>query len=149
MKKFDFRLSAALRLRETQLEVEQSRLQTLLADKQRLLTSLETLQNTRRESRSFMESNRSLETADLRAFSAFLVGSEAQVRKVSQDVAKQDRLIETQRVSVLRADRNVRLLAKLKEKQLRQWQLEMDRDLEIAAQEAWTSARHQKNLGAS
>jgi hypothetical protein len=52
-----------------------------------------------------------------------------------------------QRTRVLAADRNERLLLKLKDKKLAEWRAENDRELETLAQESWLCTHRGGYLG--
>jgi hypothetical protein len=51
-------------------------------------------------------------------------------------------IIADQRQRVMAADRNERLLLKLKEKKLAEWRRQNDLELEALAQECWAATRH-------
>jgi flagellar biosynthesis chaperone FliJ len=142
MKSFQFRLASALRLREVQLQAEQSKLHELMAEEQRLQQSLEALQNERRDQLLLLQTAHELEATELRALSSFLVACDGRALGIRDAITRQARLIQEQRQHVLRAERNVRLLDKLRERKLQEWTLEASRQIETAAQEAWLAARH-------
>jgi flagellar export protein FliJ len=144
MKSFQFRLASALRLREVQLQAEQSKLHQLIAEQQRLKNSLEALQNERREQLLLLQNAPELGATELRALSSFLVACDTRALNIRDAATRQERLIEEQRRLVLRAERNVKLLDKLRERKLQEWTLETNRQIEAAAQEAWLAAHHAK-----
>ncbi len=139
MKKFEFRLDPALRLRLTQLKREKEKLQTLLAEESRIKNSLLELESERRKAASALHSSPEIDALDLRTLSAFNIGAEARKISLQANLARQAELIKEARHRVLIAERNATLLEKLKEKGRAEWQAEFDRELERNAQEAWTA----------
>ena len=77
MKKFDFRLESVLRLRNTQLECEQQKMQALLVQDQRLRDSLAALETERHTATSSLHTEKDVSSLDLRSFSAFVIGAHA------------------------------------------------------------------------
>ena len=67
MKKFEFHLESALRLRNTQLQAEQLKLQRLIAEEQRLRNSLLALTTEQNAARTAFHTSASVAAADLRA----------------------------------------------------------------------------------
>ncbi len=142
MKRFEFRLDAVLRLREVQLESEQVKLQQLLAEEQRLTAALEAIESERNGAKTFICKFDGLGSAELRAMSSFLLGMEARSGTLRTRVKEMSRPIQEQRESVLKAERNARLVVKLRERKMEEWKRESDREIETVAQESWQSARH-------
>lgn len=142
MQRFEFRLDSVLRLRELQLESENAKLQQLLGERQRLTNELEAIATERRNAKSSIYSLTNLENADLRTMSAFLLGLDARANTLRGRVQEMARSVDEQRQKVIQAERNVRLLEKLRARKFEQWKHEVDREIESIAQEAWISARH-------
>jgi len=140
MKKFEFHLESALRLRNTQLQAEQLKLQRLIAEEQRLRNSLLALTTEQNAARTAFHTSASVAAADLRALSSFLVGMELASARLAEQIAAKQRVVEEQRSHVIAAERNVKLLEKLKGQRFAEWNHELDLQLETLAQEAWTSA---------
>lgn len=145
MKNFQFRLAGALRLRETQAQVEQSRLTQLIAEEQKIKNFLAALEHERRSEVSRLHGASEVAASELRALSSFLVGMEARTLDLQNALAKQARIVQEQRIRLLRAQRNVRLLIKLREKKLREWTAEAEREIENVAQDAWLAAHRAIN----
>lgn len=139
MKAFQFRLEAALRLREMQFQAERAKLQQLLAEEQRLRQSLDALAGERLEASAFIQRLENPANRDFRALSAYLLGAAARASSLREQISRAGALIDQQRKKVRRCERNFRLLAKLREKKLREWTFERDKQIEAAAQEAWLS----------
>ncbi len=140
MKKFEFRLDTALRWRGAQLQLERAKLQGLLGGEQRLKRDLQSLLDERQTALSELQITKQLQSFDLRALSAYLVGADARTRSLGERIAKQAGLIQEQRQCLLQAERNVRLLEKLKESRLSEWKQALNREIELAAEESWLAA---------
>ena len=143
MKRFEFRLDGVLRWREVQLEGERLKLQHLLADQHRLTVALETVLAERLQAKTFISNLANLANTELRSMSAFLVGMEARNGALRNRLLENSELVKEQRGSVLKAERNVTLLKKLREEKLKEWRREMDRTIEAVALDSWLAARHQ------
>jgi flagellar export protein FliJ len=144
MKKFEFPLDSALRLRNAQLKREQLKLQQLVAEEQRLRNSLHAILTEQSAARASLHTSESLASADLRALSSFLMGTELASAKLKEQIAARQKAVEEQRGHLMAAERNVKLLEKLKAQRLAEWKHELDLELETLAQEAWNSAHMQR-----
>ena len=142
MKKFQFRLESALRVRQVQLKAEQGELSRLLAEEQRLQNSLHSIGNERREAIAYIQTTDSVTNTDLRALSGFLLGADNRVAGIRDAIQKNKARIQQQRQRVLAADRKLRLLVKLREKKHGEWVRETDRQLEASAQESWLAGQY-------
>ncbi len=144
MKKFEFRLASVLRLRGSQLALEKSKLEQLLAERTKLQNNLRSIGEERLESENWIHNMASATSSDLRSLSAFLLGSKAREATLRQAIEScNDDIVEQQRRTLL-AERNQKLLLNLQSKQKAEWQKEFDKELEIVAQEAWQSASRSK-----
>jgi flagellar export protein FliJ len=144
VKKFEFRLASVLRLRETQLTIEKNRLQQLFAERAKLEKNLKSIADERKESAEWIQGMAAPTSGDLRALSAFLLGSKAREATLQQAIESCDGDIAEQRQRTLLAERNQKLLLNLKTKRRSEWQQEFDKELEAVAQEAWQSAARSK-----
>ncbi len=139
MKKFEFRLDSALRWRDTQLQVEKAKLSALLADEARLKDSLEKLGNERRSALECLAKEQ-LFALDLRSLSSYLVGAEARANTLQDQIRKRHGLVLEQRERVVQAERNVKLLLKLRQKRQLEWKAGFEREIEANAEESWLAA---------
>lgn len=144
MKKFEFRLASVLRLRETQLTIEKNKLQQLFSERAKLESNLRSISEERRESSVWIHQMTSPTSGDLKALSAFLLGSKARETTLAQAIESCDAEIGEQRQRTLQAERNQKLLLNLEGKRRVEWQREFDKELETVAQEAWQSAARSK-----
>lgn len=142
MKKFQFSLAAALKLRESQLQTERTKLQQLFSEEQALKSAFENLAADRRDAADFIQNSGAVNAVDLRALSTFTVGADARAAYLREQMARQAKVIQEQKARVMQAERKVKLLVKLREKKLETWTQEVNREIEMAAQESWLSKRH-------
>lgn len=140
MKKFEFRLDSVLRWRGSQLQLERAKLSTLQGEEARLKLELQSHGNQRREAVALLQEAERFETVELRALSAFLMGSAARENELHDQIARRQQLIEMQRAQVLVAERNVKLLEKLRDKRLVAWTADFHKHIDAAAEEAWLAA---------
>jgi hypothetical protein len=146
MKKFEFRLDAALRWRNTQLQVERARLQKLLGEEQRLKNSLQSLLDEKQKALSELRTAEHLQSFDLRTVSIYLVGADARACLLRENIAKCAGPIRQQRQKLLEAERNVRLLEELKEKRYSEWVHALNQEIDEAAEESWLAANFRTSL---
>jgi flagellar biosynthesis chaperone FliJ len=142
MTKFHFRLASVLRLREVQLAVEEEKLQLLLAELARMERSLTAMSEERRAALAFVQKQTAVGHAELRALSAFLLGTGARAAQLRETIQQTKGLAAEQRQRVTLAQRNERLLLKLKDAKLSEWQAQYDRELEAVAQETWRAVQN-------
>jgi flagellar export protein FliJ len=149
MTKFQFRLASVLRLRELELALEREKLDQMLGERTRLERSLASVAEERAEAHAFVRTRPNAGSTEFRALSAFLLGSDAREAALRQSIQRLEEVLAGQRTRVLAADRNERLLLKLKDKKLAEWRAENDRELETLAQESWLSTHRRGYHGSS
>lgn len=142
MTRFQFRLQSVLRWRQAQLDAERAKLEQLVAEQRKVNAAVEALRNERAQAKAFLSGKSDLQGVELRLVSSFLLGVEARAAKLRDHLRAITQSVEAQRKQVARADRNVRLLNKLREKKLEEWKQEADREIETLAQESWMAAQH-------
>jgi hypothetical protein len=143
MKKFEFRLDSALRWRNTQLQVERGKLNALLSEEAKLKDSLETLGSERRSALQCLAKEQ-LFSLDLRSLSSYLVGAEARATMLQEQMRKRRQSVAEQRDRVVQAERNFKLLLKLREKQQLDWKAKFEREVEANAEESWLAANFRR-----
>jgi hypothetical protein len=137
MKKFEFRLGAVLRWRDAQLQLERAKLQKLLSEEGLLKSNLQRLLEERRTASSEMQFARSLQASELRALSVYLIGADARAHLLREQIARCAGPIQKQRRQVLEAERNVRLLEKLKDDGYSEWKHAFEQEIQLGAEESW------------
>ncbi len=142
MKKFSFRLSSVLRLREGRLTMEKTLLANFLSEEQKILGKICKISAQCDEQHASIRELSTLRSGDLRAFSAYILSSQTQVIALQEKLVQIRHAIAIRRQAVLRAEQDVKVMLKLKEKRLREWQRGQDRMFETVSQEAWLAAHH-------
>jgi len=130
MKKFRFPLQRLLHYRRSRLAGEQALLERLMAEQAALEHRRAALE---REERMVNESIRRLPVLDsgqLEAVAAFRRFAAAEAVRLAEEAASASARIASQREAVLSARREVEVLEKLRERRLRDWRLELDREME-------------------
>jgi hypothetical protein len=144
MKKFEFRLSSVLRLYEAQLELEKLKLAQALANERQILKSIakrtDELRRQNEVTRELME----LRSGDLRALSAYNLSAQTHIIALHEELARIRGLLQLQRETVLCHERKVKLVSKLKARQLLEWEQAVNRQLELESQEIWAAAKRFK-----
>jgi hypothetical protein len=143
MKKFAFRLDSALRWRDTQLKVERGKLGALLAEEAKLKDNLETLGSERRAALQCLAKEQ-LFSLDLRSLSSYLVGAEARATMLQEQIRKRGKVVSEQRERVVHAERNVKLLLKLRQKREVEWKAGLEREIEANAEESWLAVNFRR-----
>ncbi|MGE5645107.1 MAG: hypothetical protein ACM336_04885 [Acidobacteriota bacterium] len=136
MQRFHFRLGSVLGWRALQLELERGKLETLLAGRKRIAQDLARLAEVREASEKLLASD-AVEGQDLAALDAHRYALARAAARLRASEAECDRDIARQRANVLEAERRVRLLERLKERRLAEWQAAVDRELEALASETF------------
>ena len=139
MRKFKFELESVLRLRRQQLQLEESKLHVLLAERRRLAEVRVALDKERAEAAAYIHTIQSPGSNDMRALASHKLGLQAREKTLAASVGANESAIALQTSAVLRAKRHEKLLAKLRARRLTEWMKEADRASEAEIQEAWTA----------
>jgi hypothetical protein len=141
---FVFRLQRVLQWRRTTLTLEQSRLENLRAQERAVETARRDLIDNRlRQQRQVAEASAvtGRDLADLEAFRAWAAREEA---ALAARAAALQRALAEQAARVFSADRDVRLVERLKERRREAWTAEEERRIEEMANESATSEWRRK-----
>ncbi len=139
MRKFVFELDSVLRLRRQQLQLEESKLRALLAERQRLAQVRVALETEAAEASAYVHAFSSPSVGELRALASHKLGLQAREKTLAASVEANEHAIRVQTNTVIAAKRNEKLLAKLRNRRLAEWIREVDRVTEAEIQEAWTA----------
>jgi flagellar export protein FliJ len=145
MQKFRFRLDSVLRLRTVRLATERDKLGQSLAEVARIENAIAALAAERAAAIEFVKNEPGAGNTELRALSAYLLAYDSRVAKLRQSLETARTRAAEQRQRVVIADRDERLLIKLKDKQRAAWQVEADHELEVLAQESWNAVHFDRN----
>lgn len=140
MKKFEFRLEAALRWRNAQLQLERGKLQKLLSEEQRAKRDLQSVFAERAAVISTLTALERLQSSDLRAVSAYSMGADMRAHALREEITRLAGSIQQQREYLMQAERKVRLLERLRDNRYAEWKREFDKEIELISEESWLAA---------
>jgi flagellar export protein FliJ len=149
MKRFEFRLSRVLDFRQTQAEVERSRLLGLLAAVQRIDNEAESLRRQAADARGQLERSASVSGEELFALNGF--ERHIRNRTAMLDRARNEAQLQVrkQQAAVIAAEQKVTLLLKLRQRKLVRWTLEEEKERETVAAESHLARLAARRAGAS
>jgi flagellar export protein FliJ len=145
MQKFNFRLESVLRLRSLRLTTERDKLGQLLAETVRFEREIEALAAERVAAIAFVQNEPGAGNTEVRALAAYLLGYKGRLVQLQRALETARRRVAEQRQLVIVADRDERLLVKLRAKQRADWQTAADHEMEITAQECWNAVHFDRN----
>ena len=137
MKRFQFPLARVRDFRRQQLEIEEAKLQRLLAERQSLEAEAYRLVSETGEARKSLAVTTSSQAGQLVAADRYLRHLQVVQKGHAAKLADWQTRAAKQRQVMVEARRRVRLLEKLEQKQLRQWQAEADREQENLSAELY------------
>ncbi len=139
MKKFEFPLDSALRWRKTIADLRKAEAMNSARAVAAAEATVQRLEAAR------IEAGRQLATqsdgAGLAAFSGYLERSRREILKAQSIVVRARAALEAARKRLIEADRDARLIEKLKERRLAEWRAEADREIEQFAAESFLNRR--------
>jgi len=136
MKAFRFPLEKVLAWRRVQLEVEENKLRQLYADAARLDRERAGWEAAGIRAEADVREWTSLAGRDLEALAAFRVYVKQQERALSARRAECQQRLASGQQALLEARRRCRLLERLRERRLAEWQAGNDREIEQLASES-------------
>ncbi len=136
MQRFRFRLASVMKWRTVQLELEEDKLQSLFAERNRALAELARLEQSRKEADSILKADQ-VDGQALAALDNHRAALGRNRQKVRTSMADCERRIMAQRAKVTEAERRVQLLERLKERRLEEWNAEAAKELEALASETF------------
>lgn len=139
MQKFRFRLDSVLRLRSLRLTMAREKLALALSEVARAEQTIATLSAERATAITFVQNEPGAGATELRALSAYLLGHETRLTQLRRSLEAAHLRAAEQRRAVIAADRDERLLLKLKADRRAEWQVAADHELEVLAQESWNA----------
>ncbi len=133
MKAFHFNLDRVRDWRARQLELEESALRRMLAERAALEARAEGLERERGEARQAVAGSGSATGQDLAALDAFLRHAALEKRRLAEARAACLQRITVQQGQVLAARRRVEVIERLRERRRAEWQAASDREQENLA----------------
>jgi flagellar export protein FliJ len=150
MQAFRFNLEKVLQLRETQLEVEEVGFKQQVAAVAALERALLDLDAAVAGAEMEVRRADGMEGRDLAALASYRSGMQKRKQEVSVRRRQSQTTLEKQQAIMLEARRRCRLLERLRERRLAEWQAACNRELEEGAQESFLAgwARGQRRADA-
>jgi hypothetical protein len=137
MKRFRFRLESIREWRQLQLELEETKLQRLFEELRQLGACRAGLEADGRDAACAVLSTAIVEAQQLVALEAYRLHLRAEVERLRQQESACGARIAAQRQSVRKAERDLQLLEKLKQRRLAEWEREADKEQETLAAEVF------------
>lgn len=137
MKRFEFRLAKVRDYRRQQLEVEEAKLEVLLAERKQLDAESARLEREASGTRQSLMVTGSAEAQELIAADRYLRYLAAEAKRQAARMAEWQERAHKQEAAMVAARRRVRLLEKLEAKELRLWTAETDREQENLSAELY------------
>ena len=144
MRRFHFRLESVLDWRRLHLELEETRLQRLFEELRRIDLAEDRLNTEKTAAERAVLYAPSVEAAELEALETHRAHVAREKERLGRERADCQRRIAAQRERLLKAERDVRLLEKLREKRVAEWQLAASREQEALAAELFLARWHRK-----
>lgn len=139
MRRFRFRLESVLGWRLIQLELEETKLQKLLEELRRLESQQEAFEAAKAQAERSVYASAVLEAHELRALEAHRVHITSEKKRLQARQADCAARIAAQREAVRKAEQNLRLLEKVKQRRFAEWAREVDKEQESLAAEVFLS----------
>jgi flagellar export protein FliJ len=127
MKNFRFRLDQVLRWRRTELDLEEGRLKQLHAAVAALDLERAALESARDDAGRSLFSQAAIYGADLQLLASYRDAVRRQSARLVQNRTAREAELAAQKEKLLESRRRFRLLEKLKERKLTEWQYETER----------------------
>ena len=139
MKRFVFSLEPVLHIRRQQLEMERSKLASLIAQMRMLEAERAALAAQRTESSGELHRCSILQSDELLSLNQYEIGLRKKSERLSAQLAHVKNQFDLQRARVITAERNEKLLLELKKKQRAGWEAECSRELELMVADFFNS----------
>ena len=137
MKRFDFPLERVREWREKQAAVEEAKLERLFGELSAIASARAELDAEQARNEQMVVQSAGVSASDLQALDGFRRYVKAERARIENLRADCDKRIDEQRAVILDARRRYELLGRLKQRSLRLWTAEMNRELEARAAEAY------------
>jgi flagellar export protein FliJ len=130
VKRFQFSLAKVLDFRRQQLEMEQAKLEALVAERQPLDAQSARIEGQVVETRRLLMVTGSVAAQELVASDAYLHYLAGEKKRHAAKMADWQARATKQEQATVEARRRVRLMEKLEERKLREWKARVDREQE-------------------
>jgi flagellar FliJ protein len=133
MKAFEFRLERVAEYRREQADLARNELQRMTSIMDRLAAERDAVQQQAVEMRTSTMGRADLNGQDLMALSSYEDHAARIVRQIDVKKTELAKHIDKQRSAVREAERNVKLLDRLRDRKFQEWRAESDRELDALA----------------
>lgn len=137
MKRFRFRLESVLKWRRLQLELEEEKLQERFTQLRALERRAATLEVGKVEAERSVLAARTVEAGELAALDAHRRWVTAQRDRLARAMRESQQHIAEQRERVRRAEQNLKLLERLKQRRFSDWTAAVEKEYQTLAEEAY------------
>ncbi len=144
MRRFRFRLESVLKWRLLQLELEEEKLQELFAELRALEARQAALAEAQHEAERSVLSLAIIEAQQLAALEAHRQWVAAERSRLAEQQAQCAARITSQRECVRKAEQNLELLERLKQRRLTAWSAEVDKEYQALAEEVFLATWHRR-----
>jgi flagellar FliJ protein len=142
MRRFQFRLQSVLDWRIVQRDLEEAKLQGLFAEIHRIDAAIEALGREEAEAERAVAFSPSVEAQQLTALEEHKRYAAAETVRLRRQRLDCEKRIAVQREKLVKAERDLRLLERLKERRLAEWTFEFNREQEALASELFLGRWH-------
>ncbi|MGC9969597.1 MAG: hypothetical protein ABSE56_03300 [Bryobacteraceae bacterium] len=144
MRRFKFRLETVLGWRRLHLELEETKLQRLFEELRQVDLAEDRLDAEKADADRAVLYSASVEAQDLAALDRHRLHVARVKERLRKERADCRRRITAQQRQVVEAERDVRLLEKLRERRLAEWQTAADHEQETLASELFLAGWHRE-----
>lgn len=137
MKPFHFPLQKVLEWRRTELELAEVRCKRAGAELSAIDQARQELRSSADRAESQLRSRTAIDGCDLGVHSEYREAVKKQDRQLASRRIEAQKKLEAERRAMLEARRRCRLLERLSERRLKEWQAERDREVEETAAESY------------
>lgn len=137
MKRFNFRLQNVLKWRLLQVETSEEKLQEFLRELRTLEAQQASLEAAKAEAERSVLEAKQVEAQDLAALDTHRRWVAAQQQRLARHARECDTRISAQREQVRKAERNLKLIEKLRARRLGEWSAAVDKEFQALAEEAF------------
>jgi len=137
MKRFSFRLQNVLKWRLLQLELEEAQLERLFGGLRSLEAQQAALEAGKTEAERSVLGAETVEAHELAALDAHRRWVAAQQALLARQVVEHNARIAAQKERVRKAEQNLKLLEKLKERRLSEWSAAVEKEYQALAEETF------------
>jgi hypothetical protein len=131
MKRFTFPLEKALEWRSQQADIEQARLDAIVAEERALERQSHAVEDVRKESEVAVRSAEHITAVDLAALDSYQTWAGLELARLRASISACGRRVQEQRGRVVEARRNLGLLKKLRERRLAEWEADAARSWRV------------------